>query len=211
MRRDRFVIELIAVFAGMVVFATFAHLRLPWSLPGAAGLVLAAAAIGGSLRSAGRPMVLLGLERFSRRAALFCLVGLILGTASAVHHRTQLGIPPWPGGLAAFAPVACLIGVTEELIYRGWLQSTARPLGWPAAVVIAAVAHAAYKTALFAWPPGPALTDYQAIALWTFAGGIVLGVLRQVAGHVVPSMVAHAAFDVVVYGSFVHALWWVWS
>jgi membrane protease YdiL (CAAX protease family) len=203
--------ELIVVSAGMVIFAAFAHLRLPWSLPGAAGLVLAAAAIGGSLRRAERPLTLLGLDRFSRRAALFGTVGLVLGTAAAVNHRTQLGIPPWPVGFAAFAPVACLIGVTEELIYRGWLQGTARPLGWPAAVVIAAGAHAAYKTALFAWPPGPALADYPMIALWTFGGGIVLGLLRQVSGHTVPSMVAHAAFDLVVYGGLAHAPWWVWS
>jgi membrane protease YdiL (CAAX protease family) len=211
-RRGRLVIAVVAASAGMVVFALFSHRGPPWIVLGAIALLVVAAAIGRSLRRATRPAALLGLGGLSRRAVLFSIVGAVIGTGAGLLHRKGLGIPLWPvGGLEAFAAVACLIGATEELLYRGWIQGTARPFGWPAAVAIAAVAHAAYKTALFAWPPGPIAIDYAAIGLWTVAGGIVIGLLREISGSVVPSMLAHAAFDFVVYGALAHAPWWVWA
>ena len=110
-----------------------------------------------------------------------------------------------------FVIVACLIGATEELIFRGWLLGKARTFGWPTAVVIAAVAHTAYKTALFAWPAIPDAVDLAGISQLTVAGGIVLGLLRAFSGSVLPSLVAHAVFDFVVYRHVAHAPWWVWG
>jgi hypothetical protein len=39
---------------------------------------------------------------------------------------------------------------------------------------------------------------------------VIFGLLRQVSGSVAPSMVAHAAFDLLVYGALARAPWWVW-
>jgi membrane protease YdiL (CAAX protease family) len=138
--------------------------------------------------------------------------GAASGVGAGLRHRRGLELPLLPaGGLEIFVAVACLIGVTEELVYRGWLQGRLRALGWPVAVVAAAAPHAAYKSALFAWPPGPAEVDCAVIAGWTFVGGVVSGLLRQFSGSVVPSMVAHAAFDFLVYGAVARAPWWVWG
>lgn len=178
----------------------------------AGGLLIAAAAIGWSQSGAARPAAELGLDAFRPKTALFSVAGILIGAGGGLWHRSALGIALQPSeGVEAFVAVACLIGATEELIYRGWLLGRAQALGWPAAVVIAAVAHAAYKTALFAWPTGPVPIDLAGIALWTIAGGIVLGLLRVFSGSVVPPLLAHAAFDFVVYRSVADAPWWVWG
>jgi len=201
-----------AASAGMVIFAIGAHQDLPWMAVGVGGLAIAAAAIGWSGFGVARPAELLGLDRFSKRIAVLAVGGGLLGAAAGLSHRDTLGIPLFPpGDVEAFVVVACLIGATEELIYRGWLLGRARMFGWLAAIAIAAVAHAAYKTALFAWPSDPAPVELAEIALWTAAGGIVLGLMRLVSGSILPPMLAHVAFDFVVYRSVADAPWWVWG
>lgn len=208
----RSVSEVLVVTAGMVVFALFSHRGLPWVLVGLVGLLVAAITIGESLRRGSNEAALLGLAGFSWSAVLFSLGGCALGVGAAVLHRRELGLPLLPaGGLEAFAVIACLIGVTEELVYRGWMQGRLQSLGWPAAVIMAAAAHAAYKSALFAWPTAPSEIDCVAMAVRTFLGGVVLGLLRKFSGSVVPSLVAHAVFDLMVYGAVVRAPWWVWD
>jgi len=73
------------------------------------------------------------------------------------------------------------------------------------------VAHAAYKTALFVWPPAPVAVDLVAILALTFIGGLVLGLLREASNSVLPPVAAHVAFDFVVYGALDQAPWWVWG
>src|SRR6185295_18817078 len=101
---------------------------------------------------------------------------------------------------------------TEELIYRGWLFGRLQRFGAPAALIGAALAHAGYKTALFAWPlvASPAV-DFASVAMLTTAGGVVLGALRASSRSLWPAIAAHAAFDFVVYGAVSHAPWWVWG
>jgi len=38
----------------------------------------------------------------------------------------------------------------------------------------------------------------------------VLGATRAITGSVVPAVVAHIAFDFVVYGAVGESPWWVW-
>ena len=192
---------------GMVVFALFAHQRSLLVAASAGGLLVVAATIGRSLREE-RAAALFGLRRVS--IATLALA-LILGGAVGLRHRQTLGMSPWLSTVEAFAIVACLVGGAEELLYRGWLLQKVRDLGWPSAVLVAAVAHAAYKTALFALPPGSQGIDHTGMMLWTVAGGIALGILRVRSGSVVPCLFAHAAFDFVVYGALAAAPWWVWS
>jgi membrane protease YdiL (CAAX protease family) len=202
----------VAAPAGMVVFALLSHRGGLWIVPGALGLLLAAGTIARHLRRVPRPAALLGMDRWPPKPILLCVLGVVIGAGTGALHRVNLGLPLWPvGHLGAFVPFACLIGATEELLYRGWLQGALRPHGWLAAVAIAAVAHAAYKTALFAWPPESMTIDLTPIGLWTTAGGIVFGLLRQLSGSVWPPLLAHAAFDLIVYREAAHAPWWVWG
>lgn len=213
--RARDAIGIAAASAGMVLFAWCSHQGLPWSMAGAAGLLITASAMSWLQFGGASPASVLGLERFSRPAAMFAVAGVLIGVGAGASQRYALGIPVQPAEhLEWFVVVACLIGATEEIVYRGWLLGRGRSLGWPTTVVVAAAAHAAYKTALFAWPSVPSFlsgVDLAGIALGTFAGGIVLGVLRVTSGSLIPAVLAHIAFDFVVYASVAQAPWWVWG
>jgi membrane protease YdiL (CAAX protease family) len=52
-------------------------------------------------------------------------------------------------GLPLFVVLACLIGIAEEMVYRGWMQGRLSALGWPAAVLFAAVAHAVFDAVVY--------------------------------------------------------------
>ena len=206
------VAEAAAASAGLVLFALTAHAGLPWVLIGVGGLAAAAVAIGVSLAKAPAPWTLLGLARPSAKTLAMVAAGLLLGAGLATTYRTHMGLETLPvGGLEAFVLVACLIGAAEEFVYRGYVQGRLAGLGWPAAVALAALAHAAYKTSLFAIPAMPHEVNYLFLAAWTLAGGIGFGLLRQFSGSILPPVAAHAAFDLVVYGAVADAPWWVWG
>lgn len=197
----------------MVVFALFAHRGMPYTVLSAAGLLAAAVVIGLSLRRAARPGALLGFAGGSR-VGLALAVGIAIGVAAGLWQRSQASVPHEAAiGLPLFVVLACLIGIAEEVVYRGWMQGRLAALGWPAAVLAAAVAHAAYKTALFVWPPDAVTSvfDLGGIALWTVLGGLMLGGLRALSGSVLPAMAAHAVFDAVVYSAYAKPPWWVWG
>lgn len=200
------------VAASMTLLALLSHQGMPWLLGAAAGLVAAAAGIFWSGFGAERPAAVLGLDGFSGRTALWSLAGLALGAGAALLHRDAMNLPMFPPAeLRAFIVVACLIGATEELVFRGWLMGRARAFGWIAAILIAALAHAAYKTALFAWPPEPAPFNLMRMAIGTFAGGIVIGALRAASGSLAPALAMHMAFDFIVYRTYADMPWWVWG
>lgn len=210
--RGRIGAAIAVVAIGMAVFALLSHQGMPWLLGATAGLGAAAAGILWSGFGGERPAATLGLHAFAGRAALGSLAGLAFGAGAALWHRYAMDLPLFPpAGLPAFVAVACTIGATEELIYRGWLMGRARVFGWTTAILIAAAAHALYKTALFAWPPEPSAFDLMRMATGTFAGGIVLGALRAASGSLAPALIAHVAFDFIVYRTYAAAPWWVWG
>jgi membrane protease YdiL (CAAX protease family) len=215
----RAAITLGSASAGMIVFAVFAHQRLPWSAISAGGLIVAATAVswagqdteGKGRPAGGSPGESFGLGRFSRATLALTLAGAGIGAAAGFWHRYGLEVPLQPQtSVQAFVIVACVIGAVEELLYRGWLMGQARAFGWPAAIVAAALAHAGYKAALFMWPAAPVPVDLWQMLWMTTAGGLVLGVLRAWSGSVWPAAAAHVVFDFVVYRGLTDAPWWVW-
>jgi len=200
-----------AAAAGLVVFSACFHQAGAWRFAALCGLTTAAIAMGLSLRQAGQPGRILGCVVPASRPALWCTVGIGLGLLFGGAHRFSLGLSPFPGGLRTFAAVAGLVGATEELIFRGWLQGRLARFGWVTAIAAAAAAHAAYKTALFVWPAVPTGVDLASLRTWTLAGGLVLGLLRQYTRSIYPALLAHAAFDLVTYGDLTQAPWWVWD
>jgi membrane protease YdiL (CAAX protease family) len=48
------------------------------------------------------------------------------------------------------------------------------------------------------------------LAAGTFAVGLILGVFKERSGSVWPPVTAHVLFDIVVYGEYGSAPWWVW-
>jgi len=45
----------------------------------------------------------------------------------------------------------------------------------------------------------------------TFLVGLILGSLREFSKNLLPPTALHIFFDLVVYGGYYHAPWWVWS
>lgn len=206
------VIEAAAAAAGMVLFALFVRSGWPWgAVASACGLAVAAAAMYHTFRAEPAATVVLGLSRPSRGVAMYVVAGCLVGAALGVLFRVVSEMGAVPAGLGRFAFVAVLIGATEEVVFRGYVQGRLARLGWPAAVVLAAAAHTAYKSALFAMPPEGVAIDHAFLATWTLVGGVAFGLLRHGSGSVLPPLAAHAVFDIVVYGGGAQAPWWVWG
>jgi membrane protease YdiL (CAAX protease family) len=195
----------------MILFGLFSHRGLPWIAVGAAGLVAAAFCIQHSIVSLRELPPLFGLSG-SLKVLIISLAGCAVGVGLGAYYRFSLGMSLLPRpALKPFAIAACGIGAAEELLYRGWMQGRLRVLGWPAAVLISAAAHTAYKTALFALPPFAVNVDFLSLVVFTFTVGALVGLSRELSRSIYPAVVAHVAFDLMVYGTAAQAPWWVWA
>jgi len=165
-----------------------------------------------------------------------------LAVLAAVAYRRLLRTEYFPPSLHWFALVAVGIGATEELLWRGWMQGALTKTlarhggadipvcreesavfgrqeclphrGSLAAVLAAAGSHAAYKTALFVFPPDGVARQTPGALLFiagvTFGFGAVLGFLRLRQGTIAAPVAFHALFDLLVYGQYASAPSWVW-
>jgi membrane protease YdiL (CAAX protease family) len=197
--------------AGMVVFGMAAHSSFPTFLLALAGLSITTLAIGLSFRSGLTPSELFGTGQVTGSVVLLSCVGLCLGAGLAFLLRFTSHQPLLLSGFRPFVLSAAAIGAAEELLFRGFVQGRLTRLGWPAAVVLAALAHTAYKSSLFLFPTEGWTTNLPVLALFTFLGGVVFGWTRQVSASVFPPLVAHVLFDILVYGDWAGAPWWVWG
>ena len=141
---------------------------------------------------------------------------VVLAVLAAVAYRRLLGEEYFPSSLHWFALVAVGIGAIEELLWRGWMQGAlAKTLGSAAAMLAAAGSHAAYKTALFVFPPDGVARQTPGALLFiagvTFSFGAVLGLIRLRQGTIAAPMAFHTLFDLLVYGQCASAPWWVWQ
>jgi len=204
-------IEVAAATVGLCLFALCAHDGFPWRLAAASGLVIVAFALHRAIVSGCAPAEQMGLRLPTHAACLHLALGLALGVVLAVGFRERLGNGLFPGALTRFSLLAALIGAAEELFYRGYILGRLRFLGTTWAVVLSAVAHTAYKCALFARPQSGIETNFLFLAVATLLGGLTFGLLRMRAGSVWPAVAAHACFDVLVYGDRAQAPWWVWQ
>jgi len=203
--------EATLVAAAMCLFALFVRSPLPLGLLSALGLLATALALCHGFRAGSSPLRLLALWPFSRRAAAFVALGALIGVGLGVAYRWHYGASLLPSALGPFALVGALIGATEELLYRGYVQGRVRGLRWLGAPVFAALCHTAYKCSLFALPPAATETDFVFLAAATFLVGTGFGALRALSRSVYPPLLAHALFDIIVYGGLAQAPWWVWA
>jgi membrane protease YdiL (CAAX protease family) len=204
-----------AVWFGVAIvgFALTSH-RASWLWWRSGCLALAGVALCGSWLGLEHPFrTIFGKPRLSRltvRVAIVAGFGLLAG----IGYRALLQEPLFPPSLHWFVLVAMGVGAMEELLWRGWMQGTLSDvLGPVAAVLIAAGSHAAYKTCLFLFPP----VDVPAqnfgglflIGSLTFVFGSLLGFFRARQGTIIGPMAFHVVFDLIVYGSYATAPWWV--
>ncbi len=205
--------EIIIFLAGMAVFAGFIHrdgLRFYIALAGLffSGLIILITVF----RAPSVPSVL-GLSRFNNKspAWTWILAGLITGLAAATAYRLYARWPLLPGTLTFIAFVSPLIGMTEELVFRGYLQGRARSFGPCVAVFIAAVAHTFYKYLVLKSLAPDTGIDFNRLVIFTFVFGLIAASLREFSWNVLPAVLAHAVFDILVYGDFPEMPVWVWG
>jgi len=198
------------VVAGILIFASLIH--RPWPVRIIALLALSGSALViGSATRENSLMSALGLERVNRRTLLLSICALLLGAGLAMLTRNKYELTLLPASLSYAALISPLVGVTEELVFRGFIQGHLRPIGRAFPVVYAATVHTCYKLLVILTLSASLQFDLFFLVVWTFLGGLLFGLLRHLANSVVPPAVAHAIFDIVVYGSAVTLPVWVWS
>ena len=196
---------------GMSLFALFIHRAWPITIISACGLFLTTFTVLRGLKAETSPIAILGLHRFSPVAAVYTIIGSLLGIVLGFLYRWGYGLKVLLSTFGQFAPVAALIGATEEFLFRGYIQGRVHWPGPIRAAAFASLCHTVYKCALFAFPPQSIQINYPFLAISTFVIGVAFGVLRQRSGNILPPLAAHVFFDIIAYGEYSQAPWWVWS
>ena len=198
------------VIVNLIAFAVLCHQFL---LAAFACMTLAAYFIQREVRSLKAWATLLGLSfpTSNWKTLLFMGLGLLTGLFLGFLYRQHLETTLWPKAFVWFGLMAATIGAGEELIYRGYVQGVWRKKNKLAAILIAAFAHTAYKVALFLLVPIAVEIDFLFLIKWTFLVGLLFGGLREWSGSIVPVVLAHAVFDILVYSNEGYVPWWVWG
>lgn len=195
---------------GILIFAAFIHQAFPLVLLAIAGISMAGAAIAYAIR--GQTIAeAFALDRFHRKVLLFCLLAIPVGALLGMLTRNTFDIALFPVRFTLVAVVAPLVGAFEELIFRGFIQGHLRPIGRYFSVVYASSVHTCYKLLVILTLSVPLQFDFFFLVFWTFFGGLLFGTLREFSQSTLPAVVAHAVFDVVVYGGLATMPVWVWT
>ena len=110
----------------------------------------------------------------------------------------------------AIVVVAVSVAIIEELVFRGFIQGQISKLNIDFAMVFAAFAHASYKACLFLSPAAIPQQHLVSYFIWSFGAYVVLGFLKNYSKSIVPVIIAHVIFDLIVYAEVLQAPWWVW-
>jgi membrane protease YdiL (CAAX protease family) len=190
----------------LMVFAFYIHSGFPLSLVSLSALVLASYLLSRQLRIFpdlwGKTTVNVSF--------LFCLLGIVSGILISLLYRWHLDISLFPGSIHLFVIIAAVIGAFEELVFRGFLQEQVKSINAPFSVLFSTISHTGYKCCLFLAPAAAATIDILSLALWTFLFGLLFGTIRHLSKSILPSLIAHAIFDIMVYAEYVKAPWWIW-
>jgi len=195
--------------AGLIIFPYFLASAFPLNLLSIVGLALPAAVLAVEVVRLRKFWPAFGL-RVACIQKKHLVLGLLGGMVLATIYRISLNIPVLPNQVEGFLFIAALIGGSEELIFRGFLQGYIRRINPSLAIYASAFAHASYKFCLFINRHGNTVSDLKYLFLLTFFVGIFAGYLREKSGSVVPSLAGHVVFDIVVYGDALIDPWWLW-
>ncbi len=195
---------------GLMVFSFFIQFKFPIRLLAFAALLMSAFIISKNLRSFSDLKKITGEYISCKITLLYLIIGIAMGIMLVVMYRWHLGISLFPASLHLFVITAALIGCVEELVFRGFLQEYARSINGPFSILFSTLSHTGYKFCLFLSPAVTADINVGFLVFWTFLAGILFGTVRHLSKSLLPSLSAHAFFDILVYAEFVTAPWWVW-
>ncbi len=195
---------------GILIFAQFIHTPWPWKWIALLSITGSASVIGYSLRAS--PLLRsVGILPLTQRVILYMIPALTFGVGFGVLTRWHFDMTLLPTSLGRFVCAAPLIGMTEEMVFRGYIQAYVRPNGRWFSILFASASHAAYKAVVIASLPSSLHFHISSLAGITFAAGILFGILRERSESTLPPLFAHALYDIVVYGGASIAPVWVWS
>jgi membrane protease YdiL (CAAX protease family) len=202
--------EAILCSFALMVFSFFIHSEFPFRLLAIAALFLAAWIFSRNLQSLSDLGKTFSVSVPIRSMVLYCFTGMFSGMVMGIFYRWYLGISLFPDSFHLFVLVAALIGSTEEIVFRGFLQDHVKSINGPFSILFSTISHTAYKCCLFLSPMVTAGIDIGFLAFWTFSGGILFGTIKHFSKSILPPIIGHALFDIMVYAGFVNPPWWVW-
>jgi membrane protease YdiL (CAAX protease family) len=207
--RKKILLEAVLLSIALMLFSSFIHYRFPARLISFAALLTAAYLVAKNLKT------LSDLRKYTGKISLkipvlFTLAGIATGFLGSVLYRYHLDLSLLPDSFYGFAIIAGIIGITEELVFRGFLQGLLQQVNIPLSLLFSTLSHTGYKCCLFLFPVIAADINIGFLAFWTFAAGILLGILRHFSGSIIPPLLAHFLFDLLVYAGAAVAPWWVW-
>lgn len=143
----------------------------------------------------------------------YWIVGaLIFGVGLGLIFRWRNGLPLFPSDvILGYGLLYILIGITEELVFRGYLFSLIQKQGFWVSIIGSSIAHAGYKVFLFANAPPGYEVNLITLGGFTFLAGLCFGAMRHYSKSVFPCAVAHGAFDIVGYMDRNTLPWWIWG
>jgi membrane protease YdiL (CAAX protease family) len=194
----------------LIVFSLFIHLEIPLRLISYSALVLAAYLLSRQLLAVKDVFRITDGSIIISPTLIFIIAGIVSGILLAMFYRWFLDISFLPESIHWFVIIAALIGSAEELVFRGLLQEQVRSINGPFSVLFSTISHTGYKCCLFLAPGAAAGIDIPNLAFWTFLFGLLFGTIRHLSKSIIPSVLAHALFDILVYAEFTEAPWWVW-
>ncbi len=204
-------IEILNFYSGILLFTFFITGKIT-SIPIAlAGIILAIVMVGIRLESAADLIRAFGFSRLKKGSLYFLFISILAAFILGMLYRQSLELWILPRRLFPFALMASLIGATEELVFRGYIQTRLRVINIFVAVFAGALAHTCYKLVLFWSLESGALINYQGLIIWTLIGGLVFGILREASKNVIFPLICHVIFDIIVYGDRVIHPWWIWG
>jgi membrane protease YdiL (CAAX protease family) len=176
-----------------------------------AGLLLAAVIIAFTIRKPRDFLTEFGLNAIPIEKYHLFFAGLLTGVLFATIYRQDLHLPMVPTNLTFFAFTAAAIGFTEELLFRGFLQTRLRKINVFWSVMLATSSHTAYKVLLFAALRPVFEVNLLFLLFWTFTCGLIFGILKELSGSTFTPIAGHVTFDILVYGDRAIIPWWIWA
>ncbi len=202
--------EVLICTLALMIFSFFIHAGFPGLLLSAGALILAAFIIAGNIRNLSGIRNYTGELNLLKIPVIYTIASLLAGLLLSVLYRYHLDFSLLPESIHGFAFIAAIIGISEELVFRGFIQGHLRQISIPASIIAGSLSHTGYKCCLFLSPYTSGNINIWFLAFWTFSAGILLGIFRQKSDSVVPSALAHGLFDIMAYAGAATAPWWVW-
>jgi len=203
--------ELSLFFSGIIIFTFFAQQKGLIFLLSFTGLILSALIVASHEKSWQALREAFGLIPIRKENVYFIPLSILLAVFFSLLYRYFLKLDIFPTQFISFVIPAAMIGATEELIFRGYIQFRSREFGVIISILIAAITHTVYKYVLFSSLSAIEVVNLGFLIFWTMVVGLILGIMKELSGSCWVPIIFHVVFDILVYGDGAIETWWVFA